>query len=812
MKNFMNKIFSMRHFFSLFFLLFSASLMAQVGSTFNASLVANVDERNTGSRSYNDIWAYEDATGREYAVMGAKNGTIIYDLSDPTAPQEIAFVPGASSIWRDIKSFGDYLYVVADRGQDGLLIINMENAPDTVTWEFWKPTLTAGLDTRVLEKCHNLYIDEQGICFIAGCNLNSGGVLMFDVASTPGTPQYIGPATFRYSHDVFARGDTLYSADLTNGFFSLTDVSNKQSPDLLAFQQTTRNFTHNVWPSDDNQYLFTTDERPNANVDAYDISDLDNIQLLDTYRPLATEGQGVIPHNVHFFDDYLVISYYADGVKIVDASRPDNLIEVGAYDTSPNTGSGDGCWGVYPYLSSGLVLASDMDNGLFVLEVDYQRACYLEGRVIDAETGAPLSDINVVIPSEQANFDRTRPDGTFRTGIVESGTFELEFEKAGYQTKTVSVDLQNGQVTNLEVALEPSQQVSLSGVVRAEDTREILPAEVFITGPEGDFTLSAVANGDFFSVDNIPAGVYDIYLGLWGFRPKVQLNVDLSQSRNLEFLLDRGFEDDFSTDQGWSTERIDSDAFSAWVRDLPVATFFNSQLANPAEDAQSAAEDPLGLCYLTGNGLESPSAMDVDGGTVILKSPPMDLSNYQNPEIVFQYWFFNDGGSSPPDDDLRFYLANTRDTVLLSTITEGSIGWQTLQFVVEDFISLAEPLSFIAIASDLGSPHLVEAGLDAFEVIGDLSVNTQQIPEPILSLKVFPNPFTSETNLQFSLPGNRETATLRLFNQWGQQLQQFSLSSMQEELRLGQNLPAGVYFISLESPRTQPITRKVIKQ
>lgn len=803
----------MRYIFCFAFLLFTASLVAQYEGTFNATLIANVDERNTGSRSYNDVWGYQDANGREYAIMGGRNGTIIYDLSNPASPDEIAYVPGANSIWRDIKSFGHYLYVVADRGQDGLLIINMEHAPDSVSWEFWKPVLTAGADTRVLEKCHNLYIDEQGICYIAGCNLNGGGVLMFDVGSTPGDPRYIGPATFRYSHDVFARGDTLYSADLTNGFFSITDVSNKQSPEFLAFQQTTRNFTHNVWLSDDGQYLFTTDERPNANVDAYDISDLDNIRLLDTYRPLATEGQGVLPHNVHYYNGYLVISYYADGVKIVDASRPDNLIEVAAYDTSPNTGSGDGCWGVYPYLASGYVLASDMNEGLFVLDVDYQRACYLEGRVIDAETGAPLSDINVVIPSDQANFDRTRPDGRFRTGVLESGTFEVVFKKAGYQPKTVAVSLQNGLLTELEVALEPIRQVSVSGVVKAEDTQEILPAQVLLTGSEGTFSFSAISNGDSFLATDIPVGVYDLYLGLWGFHPKVVLGLDLSTQQDFEFFLSPGYKDGFSLDQGWTEKTLGgSDAFSAWTRAVPVGTEYANQFANPPTDAQTDEEDPSGRCYITGNGVISPGAMDVDNGTVVLQSPPMDLRNYQNPEITFYYWFFNGGGSTTPDDSLRFYLANASDTVLLTTITENSGSWQPLRFTVADYIALTDDLYFIAEASDLGNPHLVEAGLDGFEVLNDFSVNTGGQAETDGDLEVFPNPFTSELTVRYLLSPKRMDGRLYLFNQWGQELQQFSLSSRLNEWRLGRDLPAGIYYIVLETPRARPITRKVIKQ
>lgn len=802
----------MRYILCLILIFESASLFAQFEGTFNSALIANLNERNTGLRSYNDIWGYQDTSGREYAIMGAKNGTIVFDLSDPSNPAEVAFVPGASSIWRDIKSFGDYLYVVADRGLDGLLIINMANAPDSVSWEFWKPTLTAGLDTRVLEKCHNLYIDEKGICYLAGCNLNQGGVLMFDLVSVPGAPQYIGPATFRYSHDVFARGDTLYSADLADGFFSITDVSNKQNPTLLGFQSTTRNFTHNVWPSDDGRYLFTTDERPNANVDAYDISDLDNIQLLDTYRPLATEGQGVIPHNVHYYNGYLVISYYADGVKVVDASRPDNLIEVAAYDTSPNTGSGDGCWGVFPYLESGKVIASDMDNGLFVLDINYQRACYLEGRVVDANTGSPLSDINVVIPSSQANFDRTRPDGTFRTGVVESGTYEVTFKKQGYEEKTLTVLLVNGELSQLEVKLKPIRSVTFSGQVMDEDTQVGLPAEVFISGSEGSFTFTADANGDFIQEAEIPAGTYDMVIGLWGYRPKVIRGVDLSNSRDMTFLLSAGYQDDFSIDQGWTKERRGSNAFSAWTRAVPVGTVYNNQFSNPNEDAQSDEEDPSGKCYVTGNGLEAPGAMDVDGGTVVLTSPPMDLSNYQNPVISFFYWFFNEGGSSTPDDSLRFFLANSKDTVLLSTITENSEGWKPLHFSITELIPVSDSLYFIVEAADLGNPHLVEAGLDAFEILGNPSVNTfnKDAGSPVLEL--FPNPFQSDFKLRIKLPQESKKSSLHLFNHWGQELQQISLSSSHAEFQLGQFLAPGMYYIVLRRPGAKPITQKVIKQ
>ena len=62
----------------------------------------------------NDIWGWVDSSGNEYAIVGMNNGTSIIDLSDPLSPQEVLFVPGMNSIWRDIKTYGHYAYVTTD--------------------------------------------------------------------------------------------------------------------------------------------------------------------------------------------------------------------------------------------------------------------------------------------------------------------------------------------------------------------------------------------------------------------------------------------------------------------------------------------------------------------------------------------------------------------------------------------------------------------------------------------------------------------------------------------------------------------------
>ena len=67
-----------------------------------------------------------------------------------------------------------------------------------------------------------------------------------------------------------------------------------------------------------------------------------------------------MPHNAFFMNDYIINSYYTTGIQIFDVKSKGNIVNVGHFDTSPNfSGPGsNGCWGVYPYLPSGLKMDS----------------------------------------------------------------------------------------------------------------------------------------------------------------------------------------------------------------------------------------------------------------------------------------------------------------------------------------------------------------------------------------------------------------------------------------------------------------------
>ena len=196
--------------------------------------------------------------------------------------------------------------------------------------------------------------------------------MILNLNNDPTNPTYEGINNTFYLHDGMARNDTLWGASTSTGEFIIYDVSNKNSPTIIASQPTPGGVTHNCWISNDGNTLFTTQEYSGGYIRSYDVSDIYDIEMLDQIQSWS-QFTDVVPHNTHVIGNYLVTSYYTDGITIIDASDPSNLIEVAYFDTSPQY-QGDGyfgCWGAYPYLPSGLILATDRQNGLHVLSTPY---------------------------------------------------------------------------------------------------------------------------------------------------------------------------------------------------------------------------------------------------------------------------------------------------------------------------------------------------------------------------------------------------------------------------------------------------------
>lgn len=691
-------------------LLLACLCALSLGSVF-AQLNMTLTDTIYYQQGTSSLWGYidpEDST--EYAAVGTRSGVAIVDLTDPYNIQQIAFKPdqnNTTSTWREVKSYGHYVYSVTEAG-GGVQVINMTD-PTNITSTNWAPNIP-GLGT--LNSIHSITVDEFGYLYLNGSNLNSGGSLIVDVSADDGNPVYVGKLPAIYCHDSYARNNIFYSSDILAGNFKVYDITDRTNPVLLATQQTPFSFTHNTWLSDDGKTIFTTDEKANAPVGVYDITDLNNIVELDQFRPAATLGTGVIPHNVHVWNDWVITAYYTDGTLVLDGSRPENIIEVGYFDSFVSQTAGFyGIWGVYPYFPSGLVIATDMQNGLMVYDVNYVRACWLEGKVTNSVTGTPISNANVHIESSQANFAATGLTGEYKTGQAIPGVFNVTVSANGYQPKVVSVTLENGVLTILDVELDPISAFS-GETVHQSDGTPVPNVQVLLRGPLGEFTATSDAVGNF-SFPGVAPGTYTLYAGKWGYLTEAVNNVVIGSGTVFQTVpMSKGYQDEFLFDLGWTTAFTATTGF--WDLGEPVGTVNQNNQANPDLDLPTDFGDQ---CYVTGNDGGGAGDDDVDNGTVTLTSPMMDLSNFNDPVIKFTPWFFNGGGQGSPNDNMTVKISNGSQVVTLQTITQSASAWKPeVEIQLLNFIPLTSNMQVIFEATDNAPGHLVEAAVDGFRV------------------------------------------------------------------------------------------------
>jgi choice-of-anchor B domain-containing protein len=758
-----------------------------------------------------DVWGYTAPDGTEYALCGVLNGVSVVSLADPANPVEVAFVPGANSIWRDMKTWGHFAYVTADQNgtKEGLLVIDLSDLPSSVSYFNWRDPLPGGTDS--LNRCHNLWIDEHGYAYLSGCNLNGGGIVFVDVASEPGNPKWAGAGAPVYSHDCFTKDNKLFSAEIYKGGFAVYDVSDKANPVLLASQSTPFTFCHNVWLSEDGKTAFTTDERSNAPTAAYDVSKLDDIRFLDEFRPPATLGLGVIPHNVHVKDDYLVISHYTDGCVVVDASRPENLVQVGNYDSSTGWVNGfHGAWGAYPFFPSGLIAISDIENGLIIVQPNYVRACWLEGKVLDAVSGAPVVNAEVVIQSPDANHTLSDIDGEYKTGQAMPGTFEVAVRAKGYFDATAQATLVNGQVTLLDIAMTPLPAFIIQGKVQEKFTGiPVAEATVYLENQDFAYTAKASADGSF-TLPAVLLGDYTVYIGAWGYENAAIENKPFGNNEQIIFELALTYQDNFNLDLGWTASGNATDG--QWERGIPKPTYDAVGFVQAGFDSPN---DFGTRCYVTGNKGETPNQNDVDGGETILTSQPMSLgSRYNRPVLSYETWFYPPQGDTTKSHSLDVLLSNGSETIVLESLTDKHQWRPSPLFDLVNLIDITDNMRVIFRTQDTTGTvnHIVEAGVDNFKVVEGLTNEAFQRPDDLVKWRIYPNPFRTKLTLDYKVMKSFNSLKLLVFNVFGQKVEERSLTAAVGSVQLQPDFPPGVYFVAFRLDDRLSGSVRVVKQ
>lgn len=404
----------------------------------DTSLVGSFAYNNT----YNECWGLV-VNNREFGIIGTTAGTHFFDVTDPSNSTEVAFIEGGYTgggvIHRDYHDFAGYLYMVCDEGSSSTLqIVDITDLPNSVNVVY---------DSNALfTKSHNIFIDTATAKLYA-CASNSA----MDVYSlnSPTNPTLI----YSYNdvghvHDAFVRNDSAYLNCGNNGFRVL-DFSNVNQlgdqPTLLGSLTSypDAGYNHSGWLNDNGTIYIMQDENHGYDVKIIDVSDLSNLTVLSTFNsgvdPNSMAHNGIIKGNLAF------IPYYHDGLRVFDISDPSNPIQTWKYDTYTANDhiSFKGAWGVYPYLPSGNIIVSDMQTGLYIIELSTETENILNSNfqdniypnpatkkfnfTSDADNFILFNSLGVKIREEQLNNNQKT---IFRNNLI-NGLYFYLFKKDG---------------------------------------------------------------------------------------------------------------------------------------------------------------------------------------------------------------------------------------------------------------------------------------------------------------------------------------------------------------------------------------------
>ena len=762
------------------FIFLFAFLIFSIQAQTNIELLGHVDYHTLHDANLNDVWGYVDELGNEYAIVGTTKGTSIVDLSDPTNPTEIFWLPGSTSIWRDPSVYGDYAYITTE-AEDGLAIIDLSPLPGSTVLPTAVYTGPLGNEW---QSAHTCFLDENGVAYIFGANRGQGGVIMLDVQTNPMAPIELGIFDNWYAHDGFVRNDTMFLAHINDGFFSLVDVTDKSNPLLIGTKHTPNNFTHNIWPSVNGNYVFTTDEVSGAYITSYNIQNPAAISEVD--RTQHSPGTGVIPHNTHVRGDYLITSYYSDGITIHDITNPESIILVGEYDTYPTQTSGfDGCWGVYPFFPSGTIVAADITEGLYVLNPSYKKASYLVGDVIDASTNQPLDQVAVhIIGNDESDY--TNSNGHYSSGILGENVYTVEYSKVGYYPQAVQLNLFQSVVQNQDIQLVPIPPYALTvNVIEAVSGNPI--SDVQLAFKTSLIEQNGLTNG--IGEENLTLYYQEQYMvvaGKWGYKTYCTEQLIDQNTGVLTIEMEPGYMDEFTFDFGWTVAGTATTGI--WERGVPNPT--NSGSA-PSLDAEYDCSDKA---FVTGNAASlNPDHDDIDNGDTRLTSPLMDLTSYSDPHLNFVKWFYCYFGASP-DDTLEVIVSNGLTSVSVSKTGSNMSNfafWEPVSIRLQDYITITNSMTVKFNVSDLNPDvNITEAGIDYFFISNENTLLTNTIQENQIS--IYPNPFNDELFLNVV----EESTKFELYSIGGQLLSNGNVSETQTKINTAL-LTSGMYILKI---------------
>jgi len=287
------------------------------------------------------------------AYVVRRDGLSVVDITDPSKPVLRGFYKDADGYTNDVVIVGNYAVVASTP----VKIVDVSN-PDS-------PTLAGQLPV----EAHTVFADGNRIYF----GSLDGTAPVYDFTD-PVHPVRLGAYNTgaSYVHDLYIEGGIAYLNAWEKGFF-VVDYTNPAAPALLGHWQSPQHTSHSSWVTTlgGRRVAIHGEESYGAHLSVLDVDPASPqfMRELGTYQT----REYVSIHNVTAFGSKAYITYYQDGVRILDLANPASPALLGYYNTwdptsfdSPS-GFYSGAIGIDVDLARRLLFVADTARGLLIL-------------------------------------------------------------------------------------------------------------------------------------------------------------------------------------------------------------------------------------------------------------------------------------------------------------------------------------------------------------------------------------------------------------------------------------------------------------
>ncbi|MEO1021172.1 MAG: hypothetical protein AAFW89_01395 [Bacteroidota bacterium] len=345
-----------------------------------------------------DLWVWEGADGRDYAITGtwgASGDTYFWDVTDPTNMVTIDTVRVDARTVNDVKISEDGKIAVITREgasdrKNGMVVLDVTNPRDVKILSEYNEGLTGGV--------HNAFIYDNHVYAV-----NNGRRYDIINIEDPSNPRTVGRFELdtpgHSIHDVWIEDGIAYSSNWSDGIVAVDigSTSNAdmpgaggspENPKLLGSYSYPSGWNHAAFPfkskSTGDFYVIAGDEafpyglptrsNPVGAAGWIHFVKFDGWDKPDEVARYEVPEAGT--HNFWVKDDLLFVAYYNAGLRIIDISGElmGNLYDQGREIARflPNhpdavVPNAPFTWGPQPY--KGKIFMSDWNSGLWAIEL-----------------------------------------------------------------------------------------------------------------------------------------------------------------------------------------------------------------------------------------------------------------------------------------------------------------------------------------------------------------------------------------------------------------------------------------------------------